>query len=666
MTRACGGGLRIRGVAVLASGMLGCLAWASPALASGGTLSIVAGTGAAGPSTLGQATSSQLAHPVGVAVDAAGNLFIADQENNRVERVSTSGVLSFVAGTGSPGAPTPGAALSSSLHNPQGVAVDPAGDVYIADTFNNVIEKVTPSGVLSIVAGTGSAGAPTPGPATSSALSSPSDVAVDSAGNVYIADSGSYDVLRVAPSGTLSIVAGTGSWGTPVPGPASSSALGHPAALAVDSSGDLYIADSGEHMIEQITPSGTLSIVAGSGSYGAPTPGPATSSALAQPSGVAVDSAGALYIGDTGNNEIEQVTPSGFLSVYAGTTGGGAPTPGPATSTGLGLPFGVAVDSAGNLYIDALSYSEIEKVTPLPAPTNTAAPVVSGAALQGQALTVSHGTWTGGPSGYTVQWQDCDSSGNNCTNIAGATGHSYTPTSSDVGHTLQAVVTATNAGGTASQTSALTGVVAAASAPPAPIATVSTSTTAASPSATTTATTITATPTAAPPVTVTGPACPAASGSLAGLRLGPVALGMTPTQVRQALPTATLTHNGFDRSCLAGQAGKLRVGYPTVGLLSTLTASQRAGLRGRVVLALTANPTYALDKIKPGTRIAAIRRQVARMNRFHVGRNTWYVIRGAQATGVLKVQDATVQEIGIANRALTATDDAQRQLLTSF
>jgi streptogramin lyase len=242
-----------------------------------------------------------------VAVDAAGNLYIADTQNDMVEKVTPSGRLSVVAGNGDWGAPSPGPATSSDLKGPSGVAVDATGDLYIADTWNSVVEKVTPSGTLSVVGRTRHFGAPTPGPATSSDLNEPSGVAVDSAGNLYIGDYANNVVEKVTPSGTLSVVAGTGRPGAPTPGPATSSDLWFPSGLAVDAAGDLYIADYANNVVEKVTPSGTLLVVAGTGDRGAPTPGPATSSELDGPGGVAVDSAGNLYIADSRNNVVDEV-----------------------------------------------------------------------------------------------------------------------------------------------------------------------------------------------------------------------------------------------------------------------------------------------------------------------------------------------------------------------
>jgi sugar lactone lactonase YvrE len=334
----------------------------------GPILSIFAGTGVADAPTPGPATASALNTPNGIAFDSSGNVYIVDSNNNVVEKVTPSGHLSIFAGTGVADTPTPGPATASGLNGPGAVVFDSSGNAYIADSGNNAVEKVTPAGRLSIFAGTGKAGAPTPGPATSSDLDSLNQIAIDSSGNVYIADSGNSVVEKVTPSGHLSIFAGTGKAGVPTPGPATSSALNYPGGVAVDSSGNVYIGDFGNDVVEKVTPSGQLSIFAGIGTNGAPTPGPATSSALGGPAFVAVDSSGNVYIADFGANVVEKVTRTGKLSIFAGTGKAGVPTRGPATSSALNEPVGVAVDSSGNVYIGDSENNVVEKVT-LPAPS---------------------------------------------------------------------------------------------------------------------------------------------------------------------------------------------------------------------------------------------------------------------------------------------------------
>jgi len=190
-----------------------------------------------------QATSSQLDEPDGVAVSPSGYVYISDAGNNMVEEVAPDGELSVVAGTGTAGLPTNGPATASDLDNPAGISLDGAGDLYIADADNNLVEEVTPDGQLTVVAGTGTADSPTSGPATSSDLNDPTDVVPDNEGGFYIADTGNNVVEHVSSEQDLSVVAGTGSLGTFVPGPATSSELSEPKGLALDPDGDLFISD---------------------------------------------------------------------------------------------------------------------------------------------------------------------------------------------------------------------------------------------------------------------------------------------------------------------------------------------------------------------------------------------------------------------------------------
>ena len=334
----------------------------------GGTITTVAGryykfgfSGDGGP-----ATSGTLNYPEGVAVDAAGNLYIADYLNRRIRKVDLSGIISTVAGSGRlrfAGDAAP--ATSASLNWPMGVAVDAAGNLYIADYYNYRIRKVSPSGIISTAAGNGAYGfSGDGGPATSAALYDPSGVAADAAGNLYIADTFNQRIRKVSPSGIISTVAG---WGMGVDGsPATSAWLGIPSGVAVDAAGNLYIADSSDNRIRKVNPSGIISTVAGIVARGfSGDGGPATSAALNAPNGVAVDGAGNLYIADTDNHRIRRVSPSGIITTVAGNgTKGFSGDGGPATSAALDQPKGVAVDASGNLYIPDTNNSRIRKVSP--------------------------------------------------------------------------------------------------------------------------------------------------------------------------------------------------------------------------------------------------------------------------------------------------------------
>ncbi len=316
------------------------------------------------------ATAAQLRSPFGVAVDGSGNVYIADHDNDRIRKVDTStGNISTVAGTGTPGFSGDGAAATSAqLNLPYGVAVDDSGNIYIADHDNHRIRKVDAStGNISTAAG-GGPSLGDGGAATSAQLRFPRDVAVDSSGNLYIADTRNYRIRKVdASSGNISTVAGTATGGFNGDGGAATSArLALPSGVAVDGSGNLYIADFANHRIRKVDAStGNISTVAGTGTPGFSGDGAvATSAQLDFPSGVAVDGSNNLYIADANNHRIRKVdTSTDNISTVAGTgTRGYSGDGGAATSARLFSPQKVAVDSSGNLYIVDTFNSLIRKV----------------------------------------------------------------------------------------------------------------------------------------------------------------------------------------------------------------------------------------------------------------------------------------------------------------
>jgi len=465
--------VRPRAALIAAAGAVALLAPATPALATTTLLiGAEAGTSLAGTPAPGPATSSPLGSPQGLAVDAAGDLYIADAGANEVLKVTPAGTLSVLAGTGTAGAPTPGPATASKLSGPTGVVVDAGGDVYIADTGNHEVEKVTSAGHLSIVAGTGAGGTPVAGSATSSPLGGPAGLALDTAGDLYIADGagagGNPYVEKVTPAGQLSIFAGNGTRGLPTAGAATGSPLNGPTGVAVDASGDVFIADPASNLVAKVSPTGTLSLFAGksNGSAGTPVAGTATSSHLDQPTGLAIDSSGDLYIADAANDRIEEVTSADRLSILAGDGLAGAPTyGGAATASRLNDPTAVAVNSAGVVFLADTANATVDRIAPA-APVDQVAPAISGTVMQGDTLTASTGTWTNSPTSYAYQWEDCDATGANCAVIAGATANTRVLSATDVGRTLRFIVTATNAGGATAHTSNQTPV----AVPPPPVA----------------------------------------------------------------------------------------------------------------------------------------------------------------------------------------------------
>jgi trimeric autotransporter adhesin len=325
--------------------------FAASALSQQYTITTIAGSpgnsGFAGDS--GSAVGSQLNGPFGLAVDKSGTLYIADGLNNRVRKVA-GGVITTVAGNGTAGFTGDNAAATSAeLSNPTGVAVDSSGNLYIADSGNNVIRKVA-NGTITTFAGNNSTGPGYSGDgasATGAQLNNPVGVAVDASGNVYIADAGNNAVRQVGGGNIITAAVG----------------FTHPDGVAIDSSGNLYVADTVARRIVKYF-GGVYTTVAGTGqpAFGGDD-GPGTQAALNAPMGLAVDASGNVYIADTLNGRIRKLTPSGTITTVAGT---GAlyfsGDQGPATQAALYFPRGVAVDPSGNIYIADTANSVIRQL----------------------------------------------------------------------------------------------------------------------------------------------------------------------------------------------------------------------------------------------------------------------------------------------------------------
>ncbi|MGC9945146.1 MAG: hypothetical protein ABSF64_02015 [Bryobacteraceae bacterium] len=353
----------------------------------------------------GPATNAFLSGPSNVILDSTGsNLYISDTVNNRIREVS-SGYINTFAGNGTAGYAGDGSSVTTTgieLYSPTGMAFDSNGNFNIADTYNSVIRQVNPSGIISTVAGDNSLGAGYTGdlgPATAAQLYYPSSVAVDPAGNMYIADPYN-NVVRVVcanqtPIACANVAAGdintfagnqvTGANYTGDGGPATHALLNDPVAVLLDASGNLYISDSGNNAIRKVTPgkSGIITTVAGMGPFSSGYSGdggPAIQAELSGPKGIAIDASGYLYIADTVNCVIRVVEPNGTITTIAGKgTQGYSGDGGPATSAQLNFPSGVAV-SAGQVYIADNGNNLIRMLTPpAQAPQINAGGVVNGA-----------------------------------------------------------------------------------------------------------------------------------------------------------------------------------------------------------------------------------------------------------------------------------------------
>src|SRR5262245_45892585 len=341
-------------------------------------ISTVAGTGTCCADADGvSATLAYLQGADALTIDSAGYLYIWETQPFRIRKVSTAGIITTVAGinqnfgsTGD-GGPATGALLAGgSTHS--GLAMDSAGNLYISDTNNQRIRKVNTSGIITTVAGNGALGfSGDNGPATSAMLNDPQGIAVDSAGNLYIADASNSRIRKVSPAGIITTVAGNGNVvDSGDGGPATSAAVDRPAGVTVDSAGNLYIAEG--RRIRKVNAAGIISTVAGTGVLGfSGDGGPGPSAQIRGANGLAVDRSGNLYFADTSNQRVRKVDVAGIITTVAGGVAGFAGDGGLAVNALLRVPHDVVFDAAGNLYVSDTGNFRIRKIsapaTPLPA-----------------------------------------------------------------------------------------------------------------------------------------------------------------------------------------------------------------------------------------------------------------------------------------------------------
>ncbi|MGA2866576.1 MAG: SBBP repeat-containing protein [Verrucomicrobiota bacterium] len=351
----------------------------------GGVVTTLAGLAGSSGSEDGTGSAARFGGPhggpPGVAVDSAANVYVADYWNHTIRKVTPAGAVTTLAGNaslldqyGNPiGGYADGTGSAARFNYPSGVAVDNAGNVYVTDSFNCTVRKVTPGGVVTTLAGlAGSRAGSADGTGSAARFNYPEGVAVDSAANVYVADTHNQMIRKVTPGGVVTTLAGNASivnqWGDAIGGYAdgtgSAARFDYPNGLAVDSAGNVYVADTSNHTIRKVTPAGVVTTLAGQAGGSGSADGTGSAARFNWLSGVAADSAGNVYVADYGNNTIRKVTPGGVVTTLAGLAGSSGSADGTGSAARFYAPWGVAVDSAGNVYVADYGNYTIRKVTP--------------------------------------------------------------------------------------------------------------------------------------------------------------------------------------------------------------------------------------------------------------------------------------------------------------
>lgn len=332
-------------------------------------ISTVAGTGELGFSgDGGPAVAAQIQKPTAVALSSQGHLYIADEQNKRVRMVGLDGIISTVVGTGRTEVQSEERlAVETNLDNAYGIAVDQEDNLYVLSRGHGKIFKVGKDGIARHIAGMGERGfAGDGGPAIDAQINFSNHLVADAEGNLFVADTGNQRIRKISPDGIISTVAGMGEMGFAGDGgPAIEAQFAYPAAIAIDGEGSLYIADFNNHRIRKISPDGIIETIAGTGEPGYNGDGKnALVSQIGEPCGVAVDRAGYVYIGDQVNNRVRVVTPSGLMHTVAGTgVRGYSGDGGPAERAQTSNPDIIAFDREDNLYIPDHINGVVRKLT---------------------------------------------------------------------------------------------------------------------------------------------------------------------------------------------------------------------------------------------------------------------------------------------------------------
>ena len=322
-----------------------------------GQISTFAGSGIFGFLN-GTGTAAKFNTPTGIATDIAGNIYVADYGNNVIRKITPAGVVTTLAGSGVIGSKD-STGTGASFHFPAGVATDVAGNVYVADQSNNLIRKITSAGVVTTLAGSGVPGAVN-GTGTTASFNNPDGVATDTAGNVYVADFTNNLIRKITPAGVVTTLAGSGTPGA-TNGTGTAASFNAPFSVATDAAGNVYVADRQNNLIRKITPGGVVTTLAGSGVHGAAN-GTGTAASFGAPNGVATDAAGNVYVAEYDNNDIRKITHAGVVTTIAGSdTSGSANGIGAAAS--FKTPYGVAGDASGYIYVADADNALIRKIS---------------------------------------------------------------------------------------------------------------------------------------------------------------------------------------------------------------------------------------------------------------------------------------------------------------
>jgi hypothetical protein len=398
----------------------------------------------------GTGWAARFGYPGGVRADANGNIYVSDGYYNTVRRVTPAGVVTTVAGIAGQSGSTDGPAASALFNGPGGVAVDASGNLYVADDGNYTIRKIS-GGIVSTLAGTAGTRGEKNGQGANAQFYDPQNLAVDTAGNIYVADGKGNAIRKVTPGGSVTTLAGSGTAGS-LDGSGTGAEFDDPTGIAVDSSGNVYVADFGNDTVRMVTPAGTVTTLAGYAQLSGGSDGTGQNARFNGPAGVGVDSSGNVYVADANNDTIRRVSPAGYVTTIAGQAGAQGEIDGLQGDARFNTPGDVAVDNAGVVYVADSINSTVRRLIPaaVVAPSITTDPANQ---VVNIGATASFSVGTAGTAPFTYQWYF------NGAAIAGATDPTYTITDAQQAEAGSYTVSVSNSAGTATSSPAVLTVV---------------------------------------------------------------------------------------------------------------------------------------------------------------------------------------------------------------
>jgi hypothetical protein len=363
-----------------------------------GVVTTLAGGSGQGGSVDGTGNAARFVYPYAIAVDAAGNVYVTDIGNHNIRKITAGGVTTTLAGTTGVAGSADGAGTAAQFNLPQGITVDGSGNVYVSDTNNSTIRKISTTGVVTTLAGVAAQTGSTDGVGAAARFNYPFGLSSDASGNIYAADFGSSTIRKITAAGAVSTVAGSAGLSGSADGSGSAARLDHPSSLSLDGSGNIYVIDTSNQTVRRITASGVVSTLAGTPGLGGRADGAGATARFFYPAGIAVTASGVAYVTDTGNHALRVVSAAGTVTTLAGATGLSGIADGLGANALFAYPGGVAVDGSGNLYIADHNNHTIRKMSPAGQVTTLA----GGAGVSGNTDGVGSAARFNGPTSVAV------------------------------------------------------------------------------------------------------------------------------------------------------------------------------------------------------------------------------------------------------------------------